>query len=238
MQTTIETALLHGNATFVATFEPHEECDSIGLFVPIFGRSRFLLTEFSPGKNDIRVLSNISTPKDSLTRMNLSTIISLAYNLCQYQGRHQIVRADGIVRFFARYLSPSKSIDAVLSQLKPTDLTRLLWVCAKMMSPPSTVYASECREASKHVARRIIHYLNNQKNSPNFFEGMNATYLAKFCWSLAKLGVHLDQDRSGRKSWYCHEIPLPPETDLGVLSLSELSNLVSAAKSRERHDFA
>ena len=225
IQTSIEASLLHSNSTLVAS--SNQRVGDNGLLIPIFGRSRILRNEVCLVSTDDHVVSTRAS-EETVLDVSPPSIIKLAYNLCQYQGRNQAVRSDGMVRFFAHCLSLPKNADIILGQLTSIDVTRLLWVCAKTMSPPSIVYASESREASNHVARRIIHYLNNQENTLTLpFERMEATYLSKLCWSLAKLGVQVESDRPGKKLFYSHSPPLPRETELGILTLSDVSNLVS-----------
>ncbi len=242
LQIIIETALL--NTSFVieqGTEQNYATAD--GFIVPFLGKFHWIPFEVRVDDNGEN--ADISTESEKMTVMKansfglLSAVINFSYVLCQYSGRDQMFCASGVIRFFARYISGLKNLDMLFRVLHPVDIAKLLWVCAKVISPQSTSYATESRDASYIVGRKILHeFINNknigsssckqERNKLDFFmDELDASYRCQLLWSFAKLsGNEVHHGRStGKELHLSRSLPLNEKVE--NLDLSDMSNLVS-----------
>jgi hypothetical protein len=238
LQTIVEASLLNTVTVVEQITDENSTISNQGFIVPFFGKSRWIRSTVMLNESGYAVDTSIAALED--INSILSAAIHLTYCLCQYSGREQTFFAGGVIRFFALCIAGPKPLDDLFRMLQPIEVTKLLWACAKAISPQSTSYSSASREASNAVGRKLLHELIRKKNKgeekgdllESFFTTLDASYQCKFLWSLSKLyGKEIQQERSNGKqlSLYCGRLW---EEKNEVIALSDLSNLVSECSSR------
>lgn len=233
LQTIIEASLLNSVTVGEHITEESSTISDQGFIVPFLGKSRWIRSKVMLNDNEYAV--DTSTAEFESMSSIFSAAIHLTYCLCQYSGRQQTFFAGGVIRYFALCVAGLKPLDELFRMLQPIEVTKLLWACAKAISPQSTSYSSASREASHAVGRKLLHELIRNKDEgkgkgnmlESFITDLDASYQCKFLWSLSKLyGKEIQQERSNGKqlSLCCSRLW---EKTNDITTLSDLSNLVS-----------